>query len=227
LVFDSAKGTVFVGNKDSSGNSTVSVISDNDHTVIATVGVGIGPGNLAYDPRKGQIFVPCDQQVSIISDETNTLVDTQNGYAGVSGAHDAANGISFYSGFKDGTAVVWVVSDSTHEVIANLTLLKGGVSYDIVFDSEKGVAYAGDGNVTVYAISDSSLPSVSYSPTLSVSASPSPIATVPSSSTGDPENNSDSKLNVPIEVIDAVFIIAALAIVVVVVLVIRGRKRIK
>ncbi len=197
LVYDSGKGTIFVGNTDSSGNGTVSVISDSDHSVIATVEVGGGPNKLAYDAVTGKIFVPSSERVSVISDNTNTLIDTIDKYAGISGAHDSVRGVSCYSGFYASKPMVWVVSDSTHEIIANLTLFERGNSYDIVFDSGKGVAYAVDGRGTVYAIFDSSLP----------------------------KNNPDSTLGLPIEVIAITVIIAAVAIVAAAVFIIKGRKR--
>src|SRR5580692_2642913 len=53
LVYDSAKGEVFVAN---GNNNTVSVISDASDSVIATIPV-TAPGEMAYDGTKDEIFV--------------------------------------------------------------------------------------------------------------------------------------------------------------------------
>ncbi len=54
LVYDSAKGEVFVSNFD---DGTVSVISDTTNEVVATLDVGHYPSSVAYDPAKGEVFV--------------------------------------------------------------------------------------------------------------------------------------------------------------------------
>jgi len=67
VAYDSGKGEVFVAN---AGDSTVSVVSDSQNNVIATVGAGGSPMALAYDSGKGEVFVPGygSGMVSVISD---------------------------------------------------------------------------------------------------------------------------------------------------------------
>ena len=56
--------------------SSVSVISDSNNQVIATVNVGSGPLGVAYDSAKGEIFVAnsVSGTVSVISDSTTPLL---------------------------------------------------------------------------------------------------------------------------------------------------------
>ena len=45
---------VYVTNQ---GSNTVSIISDSDHEVLATVPVGSSPNGVAYDPANGDVYV--------------------------------------------------------------------------------------------------------------------------------------------------------------------------
>ncbi|EQD49409.1 40-residue YVTN family beta-propeller repeat-containing protein, partial [mine drainage metagenome] len=54
VAYDSGRGELFVADQLS---NNVSVISDANNTVVATVPVGIGPWAVAYDPGKGEVFV--------------------------------------------------------------------------------------------------------------------------------------------------------------------------
>ena len=60
------------------GTNTVSVISDSNNSVVATVNVGDGPSGVAYDSAKGEVFVTNygDNTVSVIDDSTNAVVAT-------------------------------------------------------------------------------------------------------------------------------------------------------
>ena len=75
IVYDSAKGEVFVTNF---GSSTVSVISDTTNAIVATVALPSGSqaSNAAYDSGKGEVFVvdTGNDEVSVISDSTNAVV---------------------------------------------------------------------------------------------------------------------------------------------------------
>jgi YVTN family beta-propeller protein len=75
VAYDSGTGEVFVANL--FGN--VSVINDTSNTVVATVGVGIYPDAVTYDPS-GEIFVAnyFSNNVSVISDSNNSVVATTN-----------------------------------------------------------------------------------------------------------------------------------------------------
>ncbi len=55
--------------------NTVSVISDSNNSIVATVNVGSEPYGVAYDSAKGELFVTNydDNTVSVISDSTNTM----------------------------------------------------------------------------------------------------------------------------------------------------------
>jgi len=131
--------------------------------VIATVPVGTGPWGVAYDSGKGEIFVAnhYDNTVSVISDSSNTVVATiPVGIEPVGVAYDSGKGVIFCSGSNGHNVTVWVMSDDTYAIVANLTLGRGS-SYDVVYDSATGEVFVPDGRGAVYVISDSSLPSPS------------------------------------------------------------------
>jgi YVTN family beta-propeller protein len=73
VAYDSGKGEIFVTNN---YDNTVSVISDTDNTVVATIPVGKGPYGVAYDSGKSEVFVTnnYDNTTSVISDSNNTVV---------------------------------------------------------------------------------------------------------------------------------------------------------
>ena len=52
LAYDSGKGEIFIANGDF---DSVSVISDNNNTVVATIPVGRVPDGAAYDSAKGNL----------------------------------------------------------------------------------------------------------------------------------------------------------------------------
>jgi len=85
VVYDPAKGEVFVANIIS---NNVSVINDTDDRVVAWVPVGVCPSAAAYDPATGEVFVAnlCSNNVSVISDATDAVVAT----VPVGGSPDAA-----------------------------------------------------------------------------------------------------------------------------------------
>ncbi len=79
-------------------DNTVSVISDNTNTVIATIPVGGYPYGVAYDSAKGEIFVVNlhDNNVMVISDSTNAVVATiPVGQSPYNIAYDSAKGELF------------------------------------------------------------------------------------------------------------------------------------
>jgi YVTN family beta-propeller protein len=155
VAYDSGNGKIYVANSDSSGNGTVSVISESTHTVIATVTVGNGPNNLAYDSDESKIFVDCGSAIYVISDSANTVIATVRiGAVGI--AYDLGKGVIFCSGSDGHNVTVWIMSDYTYDIVANLTLGQGS-SYDVVYDSATGEVFVPDGRSSVYVISYSSI----------------------------------------------------------------------
>ena len=54
LAYDSAQGLVYVANTNS---ENLSVISDINDTVVATVALGTDPGEVVYDAAQAEVFV--------------------------------------------------------------------------------------------------------------------------------------------------------------------------
>ncbi|MCW4045316.1 MAG: YncE family protein, partial [Candidatus Bathyarchaeota archaeon] len=155
VAYDSGKGEIYITNW---GANTVSVISDSNHTVIATIPVGNNPRGVTYDSAKGEIYVANSDSsgngtISIISDSTHTIVATVTvGSGPLNLAYDARKGEIFVT--HGGT--VSVISDSTHNVVATLSVHAGGPG--IAYDSAKGLIFfsgTNGHNATVLAISDS------------------------------------------------------------------------
>jgi YVTN family beta-propeller protein len=53
LAYDSAKGEIFVANAFS---SSISVISDNNNSMVATISLPSSPSSIVYDSGKSEIF---------------------------------------------------------------------------------------------------------------------------------------------------------------------------
>jgi len=124
IVYDSAKGEVFVSNAGTNpgdtsaanfNTGTVSVISDVTNSVVATVLVGPFPASaaLAYDSGKSEFFVvTIPKSVSIISDSTNSVVGTKAaGSSPIAIAYDPAKSEIFVT--NTDTDIVTILSDST------------------------------------------------------------------------------------------------------------------
>ena len=93
-------------------------------TVVATVTVGSGPADLAYDSARGEVFVANDgsDTVSVISDSTNTVVATVPLPAGSSpfgAAYDPAKGEVFVTNIHANT--VSVISDGTRSTTTSVS----------------------------------------------------------------------------------------------------------
>ena len=162
IVYDSGKGEIFVANW---GSNTVSVISDNNNTVVATVPTGTNsvdqshPIGVAYDSAKGEIYVVNSYPytsgsgtVSVISDSTNTvLASIPVGDYPYYAAYDSGKGEIFVTNNED--YMVSVISDSTNTVVANVTLPYG--SWGVAYDSAKGEIFVANQGGAVFVISDS------------------------------------------------------------------------
>ena len=77
VAYDSGKGEVFVAN---AGGNTVSVASDSDDKVVATVAAAGNPTGVAYDSAKGEVYVTeyVAGTVSVISDASLVSVTTSS-----------------------------------------------------------------------------------------------------------------------------------------------------
>jgi YVTN family beta-propeller protein len=167
IAYDFAKGEIFVANN---WDSTVSVISEKDYSVVATVTVGVNPIGVAYDPILGEIFVTNQGSgtVSVISDSTNTVIATITVGAAPQGiAFDGKSKI-FVTNSQGNT--VSVISDKTNEVI---TTFSAGVNpIEIAYDSAKNEVYIvngannAPGTVSVVSIPNEEPPFSSYVPLL-------------------------------------------------------------
>jgi YVTN family beta-propeller protein len=111
LAYDPAKDEIFVANGFS---STVSVISDSNNSVVATINLATSPGPIVYDSGKGEIFVgggANSNLVSVISDSNDSVVSevTVGSPSGLT--YDSSKGEMFISDWSAGT--VSVISDSS------------------------------------------------------------------------------------------------------------------
>jgi YVTN family beta-propeller protein len=163
IAYDAAKGEIFVS---SMANNTVSVISDNNNTVIKTINVGNGPRGLVYDSGKGEIFVTSvnDGKVYVIDDDTNQVVaNVTVGYYPSYAAYDSGKGEIFVSNVGSGT--VSVISDKNNTVVATVNLVAvptGNFGTDLqpqalCYDSGKGEIFVPcrEGDAPIHVISDS------------------------------------------------------------------------
>ncbi len=146
IAYDSAKAEIFVSN---GGGSTVSVISDATHIVVANVTVGSGPYGIAYDAAKGEVFVACSGSsvVSVISDTTNAVVATVTlapGAIPLGVAYDAGTGQIFVADF--GAHNISVIADSNNSVVTTINVLAGFPPFGLAYDSALGEIF-----VTVHA----------------------------------------------------------------------------
>jgi YVTN family beta-propeller protein len=169
-VYDSGKGEVFVAN---SGSNSISVISDANDSVVATIPLPSGslnPNDLAYDPNKGEILVlnnpggvlsifsHLSSTISMISDTTDTIVTTITlGFNNVVGiCYDSNKGDIVVTSQNPGGPVSFI-SDTSDGVVS--TVLVGGHPQGIVYDSGMGetfVSTEGDTNSWISVIPDNS-----------------------------------------------------------------------
>jgi YVTN family beta-propeller protein len=141
VAYDPAKGEIFVININA---GTVSVISDNSNTVVATIPLGnpapIGAASaIVYDSGKSELFVSLSGEVVIISDSNNTVISKIPVEGQLEGlAYDSAKGEIFVANTM--ANAVSVISDETDTVIASVTVPNGTLA--IAYDSGKGEIFA-------------------------------------------------------------------------------------
>ncbi len=150
VAYDSSKGEVFVADIN---NNTVSVISDVNNAVIATVSVGEAPDGVAYDSSKGEVFAAnlYSNTVSVISDATDTVVANLSwGLQPTGVAYDSGKGEVFMA-LSNG--IVSVISDTTNAAVANVSV--GNHPVGLAYDSSKHEVFvANQGGNTISVISD-------------------------------------------------------------------------
>lgn len=175
MVFDSARGEVFVSNEvynfsdGAKVASTVSVISDETNKLLATIDIGGGtnPQGLAYDSSKGEIFAANSNgtDVFVISDVTDSVVAKIRVEAESTGHEQGTNGVLgvAYDQSKGEVLVanewnyipntVSVISDVNDSVVAKLDVGYGPSG--LAYDSGRGEVFvANTGDNTVSIISD-------------------------------------------------------------------------
>jgi len=148
IAYDSGKGEVFVLNND---DDTVSVISDETNTVVATVTLGppisqSTAASIVYDPAMGVVFAADNGNgnnnptISVISDANNTVVGVLPLGAN-SLAYDSGKGELFvaFTGTEDVQDVVYVISATTYKLAATLNLRSQ--PEDLVYDPGKGEVF--------------------------------------------------------------------------------------
>jgi YVTN family beta-propeller protein len=138
LAYDYAMGEIFVANAQS---SSLSVISDSNNSVVATVCLPSSPSSVAFDSGKGEIFAanyltPCS--VYVISDINYSLLATVPLNSSVMAiAYDSAKGEIFTANF--GGSSVSIISDRTNTVIATIPV--GYNPSGIAYDAAKGEVF--------------------------------------------------------------------------------------
>ena len=126
-------------------------------------------GNMVYDSGKGELFVVDGTGlVSVISDSSNSVVATislpdsfgyDNGIAYDSGKGEIFIATGFATSMSN-TPTVWVISDTTNTIVANITSSHWWSPWGLAYDSAKGEIFLTDAgkqpNVfgAVYIISD-------------------------------------------------------------------------
>ncbi|MDA4136566.1 MAG: YncE family protein [Thaumarchaeota archaeon] len=175
VAYDSGKGEVFVTHF---FNDSVSVLSDTNNNVVATVqfGQNYEPTGLTYDSGKGEIFVANygANTVSVISDQTNkVLLNVSVGAYPYVAAYDSGKSEVFVgSGTSRTASSVSVISDATNTVVATVPV--GDYPAGIAYDSAKGEVFVtGYEANSVTVISDSNNSVVA---TINVGTGPSGVA---------------------------------------------------
>jgi DNA-binding beta-propeller fold protein YncE len=179
LTYDSGKGEIYVSylNHGQNPGNYISVISDSNNSVIATIPLGnstpsVGSG--AYDSATGEIYLPSDNNnVLVISDETHMVIDTIHLQCPTTNppsfvvAYDPVKSVIF-AGAPYGK--ISIISDRTHSVVETIPV---DSSYALVYDSGQNVMIAMSGKGLEF-ISDASLPDPPPTPTPTPTATPTP-----------------------------------------------------
>jgi YVTN family beta-propeller protein len=174
LVYDSGKGEVFVvnagppiaipiGSRINVSLAGVSVISDSNNTVVATILGYYGPSGATYDSGKGEVFfagcfcggpVGSGGYVTVISDANYSAMKgifvVGVGY-GVAAYDEGRGEVLVTHWYSDNLSVI---SDTKDTVVANITV--GTSSHGLAYDSGKGEIFVANYELnSVSVINDS------------------------------------------------------------------------
>jgi YVTN family beta-propeller protein len=192
IAYDSGNNEVFVTNPTS---QTVSAISVDTNTVVATISVNGSPTGVTYDSGKGEVFVTVatshgDGSAYVISDVTNSAIaQIPVGPDPVSAAYDSAKGEVFIANKASNT--VSVVSDATNAVTETINV--EGIPTAAVYDSGQSEIFVSNyQSGTLSVISDTTDTVVA---TVNVRAGPLGLAYDPSTGQIIVSNPYDSNLS--------------------------------
>ena len=150
VVYDKQYNSVFIANTAPKNNYyTISVVNDALNDVVATINLGTAasyaqPGDLAYDPGKGEIFVtePYTGNVTVISDANySILANVHVGgepYGPIGLAYDSGHSLMWLSDSQ----FVYALSDATNTMVANVTGF--GMPAGVAYASHSGDVYVAD-----------------------------------------------------------------------------------
>ncbi|MCW4028941.1 MAG: hypothetical protein NWE92_04765 [Candidatus Bathyarchaeota archaeon] len=172
MVYDSYKGAIWVapdyftgywgveGNLPSySPTNTVVAISDNDSSVLANFTFALDPHPVAYDSTLHEVYVVVENTVSVISDESNSVIATIEPNTSIIDGpsrwvYDSGKGemftithnqtYNYTSGYTNYTNGVTVISCITKQVVATIPLgdyPAHPAPQGLTYDSEKGEIY--------------------------------------------------------------------------------------
>jgi YVTN family beta-propeller protein len=143
VAYDSGTGAVYVANQFS---NNVSVISDTNNTVVATVTVGLDPHGVTYDAGTGEIFVADDR-----SDEVSVILDTNYSILASIGVGTNPWGLAY----DRGTGEVFVANEGSDNVSAITDTNWTVVGSPVVGSQPYGVA-CDDGKQEVFVTNEAS-----------------------------------------------------------------------
>ena len=118
-------------------------------SVVATVPVGYGPQDLAYDPANGEVFVAGTDAVSVINDTIDAVVSTNPFGAGDNGltqgvAYDPGQDEVFVANTGGGVAVINATSDT---VVTRIPV--GSEPVGVAYDPAQGEVFVTNACVPV------------------------------------------------------------------------------
>jgi DNA-binding beta-propeller fold protein YncE len=155
IVYDSGQGEIFavdrnIGLVDYDYGSIV-VISDNENAVVDVI-PGNFSGGLVYDSGTGEIFATLGDNVTVISDRTNSIIASiPAGRDPTALAYDSAKGEVFAANAVSGN--VTIISDTADRVVGSVPV--GNVPVELLYDASKGEVFAFNaGSENVSVISD-------------------------------------------------------------------------
>ncbi|MGD0070912.1 MAG: YncE family protein [Candidatus Bathyarchaeia archaeon] len=142
--------------------NSIAVISDTNHSIIATIEVGYEPSSIAYDSGKNLMFVVNrdSRTVSVVSCSNYSVLATidlndpnyKGNMAPTGAVYDSRKGEIFVFDYFTGN--ITVISDSTYQVVATFSLGTNPTPQGMVYDANMGEIF-----VKYYQIEKTSKPS--------------------------------------------------------------------